>query len=86
MKCSRSAAAELYDLDADPGQNNNVAAQYQDVLKKMLAYAEQAREELGDGLTNRMRHRAARAGKTSEPRLCKGCKQAGEMRTVADRD
>ena len=47
-------AAELYDLDADPGQKNNVAAQHPDVLEKMLAYAEQAREELGDGLTNRI--------------------------------
>jgi arylsulfatase A-like enzyme len=46
-------APELYDLDADPGQKNNVAAQHQDVLDKMLAYTEKAREELGDGLTNR---------------------------------
>ena len=42
---------ELYDLDADPGQKHNVAAQYRDVLAKMLAYAEGAREELGDDLT-----------------------------------
>jgi arylsulfatase len=48
------SAPELYDLDVDPGQKNNVAAQHQDVLKKMLAYAEQAREELGDGLTKRI--------------------------------
>jgi arylsulfatase len=45
---------ELFDLDADPGQNNNLAAQCPEVLKKMLAYAEQAREELGDGLTKRI--------------------------------
>jgi len=43
--------SELYDLNADPGQSKNVAPQHPDVLKKMLAYVEQAREELGDGLT-----------------------------------
>ncbi len=46
-------AAELYDLEADPGEKNNVAAQRRDVLDKMLAYAEKAREDLGDGLTGR---------------------------------
>jgi arylsulfatase A len=44
---------ELYDLDSDPGQKRNVAREYPDVLARMLAYAEQAREELGDGLTHR---------------------------------
>ena len=47
-------APELYDLNADPGQKNNVATQHPEVLKKMLAYVEQAREELGDGLTKRI--------------------------------
>ena len=47
------AAPELFDLDADPGQKNNVADRHPDVLRKMLAYAEQAREDLGDGLTRR---------------------------------
>ncbi len=45
---------ELYDLDTDPGQKHNVADQFPDVLEKMLAYAEQAREELGDGFTKRV--------------------------------
>lgn len=42
---------ELYDLDADAGQTHDVASDNPDVLKKLLAYAETAREELGDGLT-----------------------------------
>ena len=42
---------ELYDLDADPGQTHDVAAQNPEVLKKLLAYADQARADLGDGLT-----------------------------------
>ena len=47
-------APELYDLDTDPGQKHNVADQFPDVLEKMLDYAEQAREELGDGFTKRV--------------------------------
>ncbi len=45
---------ELYDLDTDPGQKHNVADQFQEVLLRMLVYAEQAREELGDGFTKRI--------------------------------
>jgi arylsulfatase A-like enzyme len=48
------ASPELYDLDTDPGQKHNMADQFPDVLEKMLAYAEQAREELGDGFTKRL--------------------------------
>jgi arylsulfatase len=44
---------ELYDLDADVGEAKNVADAHSDVVKKLLAFAEQAREELGDSLTNR---------------------------------
>jgi arylsulfatase len=42
---------ELYDLEADVGESKNVAAGHPDVVKKLLAFAEQAREELGDSLT-----------------------------------
>jgi arylsulfatase len=42
---------ELYDLDADPGQKNDVASQNPEILAKLIAYADKAREELGDGLT-----------------------------------
>jgi len=44
-------APELYDLDADPGQKHNLAGRRREVLARLLAYAEKAREELGDGLT-----------------------------------
>jgi arylsulfatase A len=47
------SSPQLYDLDADPGQKHDVAAQHPDVLERLLAYGEQAREDLGDGLTQR---------------------------------
>jgi len=42
---------ELFDLDADPGQHHDVAAEQPDVVKKLVAAAERMRTELGDGLT-----------------------------------
>jgi arylsulfatase len=43
---------ELFDLDADPGQKRDVASENPEILKKLLNYADQARQELGDGLTH----------------------------------
>jgi predicted neuraminidase len=44
---------ELYNLDADIGETKNVAAEHPEVVKKLLALAEKARDELGDALTRR---------------------------------
>ncbi len=44
---------ELYDLDADIGETKNVAAEHPEIVKKLLALAENARDELGDALTRR---------------------------------
>lgn len=46
------AEPELYDLKADIGESKNVAAQNPDVVKRLLAFAERAREDLGDTLTS----------------------------------
>ena len=43
---------ELYDLNADPGQKYNVAADHPDVVKKLAAAADRMRAELGDELTH----------------------------------
>ena len=43
------AALKLYDLNADIGETTNVAERNSDVVKRLLALAEKAREDLGDG-------------------------------------
>ena len=39
---------QLYDLQADIGEQNNVADRHPDVVQRLLALAERAREDLGD--------------------------------------
>jgi arylsulfatase A-like enzyme len=43
----------LYDLEADIGETKNVAEQNPEVMKRLLALAEKAREDMGDSLTKR---------------------------------
>jgi len=42
---------ELYDLESDIGETNNVAAAHPDVVSRLQALAETARADLGDSLT-----------------------------------
>ncbi len=44
---------ELYDLNGDISEKQNVAEQHPEQVEKMLAFAEKARAELGDSLTKR---------------------------------
>jgi hypothetical protein len=44
---------ELYDLNADPGQSNDLASANPDVVKRLLVHAERARVDLGDDQTKR---------------------------------
>ena len=46
----------LYDLVADIGETTDVAAALPDVVARLQALAEKAREDLGDSLTNRTGH------------------------------
>ena len=44
---------ELYDLHADLGETTDVAAQHPDVVERLMQFAEAAREDMGDKLTDR---------------------------------
>ncbi len=46
--------AELYDLENDIGEKENLAAKHPEIVQQMLAYAESARKDLGDSLTQRV--------------------------------
>lgn len=52
-KLKGPAKAELYDLDADLGEKNDLAARNPDIVQRLQAVAERAREDLGDDLTKR---------------------------------
>lgn len=41
----------LFDITKDPGETNNLAAQYPEVVARLRKLAEPIREELGDSLT-----------------------------------
>ena len=44
---------ELYDLDADVSESKDVAAANPEVVKKLLVFADAARDDLGDSLTKK---------------------------------
>jgi arylsulfatase len=43
----------LYDLSHDPGEAYDVQKNYPDIVKQIMVYVEQAREDLGDSITGR---------------------------------
>jgi arylsulfatase A-like enzyme len=43
---------ELYDLESDVGESNDVAAEHPEIVKELQEVAEQARRDLGDKLTD----------------------------------
>ena len=49
--------------DQDPGESTNVAERNPDVIKRLLDYAERARADLGDSLTNRTGSNVRAAGR-----------------------
>jgi arylsulfatase A-like enzyme len=56
----------LYDLAADVGETKNVAAEHPDIVARLSAQAEKAREDLGDSLTKREGKNRRPAGKLRE--------------------
>jgi hypothetical protein len=49
----RRVGPALYDLDADVGETTDVSAENPDVVARLTAAAEVAREDLGDSLSGR---------------------------------
>jgi arylsulfatase len=54
---------ELYDLETDIGERRNVIAEHPDVVARLQAFAESAREDLGDALTDRQGSNIRPAGR-----------------------
>ena len=52
-------AAELYDVRKDPAETREVAADHPDVVERLLALAEKARQDLGDWDRNGANQRPA---------------------------
>ncbi len=78
---------ELYDLDADIGEKHDVAAENPEVLKKMLGYAEQARVDLGDGLTGRKGANRRPVGRATDESVfpsSPGFTKAGHVKTAKE--
>jgi arylsulfatase A-like enzyme len=50
---TRTLELSLFDLDKDPGETTSVAGRHPEVVRKLLEYAERARDDLGDALTKR---------------------------------
>ncbi len=57
---------ELYDLKNDLGETKNVAASNPEIVQRLLAFAEKAREDLGDTLTNREGRGVRQPGRATE--------------------
>jgi hypothetical protein len=59
---------ELYDLDADIGEQNDVAGQHADEVKRLHALAERCREDIGDGLTGADGANCRPCGRVDDPK------------------
>ncbi|BCM90142.1 arylsulfatase [Abditibacteriota bacterium] len=59
--------AELYDLVNNENESHDVATQHPDVVERLQRDAENAREELGDGLTHRIGKGVRSPGQVSAP-------------------
>jgi arylsulfatase A len=57
----------LFDLQADPGETTDVAAQHPDVVHRLQQLADAAREELGDSATGRQGRGVREPGRINAP-------------------
>jgi hexosaminidase len=67
---------ELYNLNEDPGERNDVSASHADIVERLQRIGEEARRELGDSLTDTR-------GRGNRPPGRAGEKRAGSIHTLA---
>jgi arylsulfatase A-like enzyme/predicted neuraminidase len=60
-------APQLYSMTTDPGEATDVAARNPEVVKRMLALAEKARDDMGDALTKRVGKNVREPGRVANP-------------------
>jgi len=65
QQATATSAAKLYDLDTDPGESKDVAPEQAGVVKRLLALAEVARQDLGD--RGRPGENQRRSGRVESP-------------------
>ena len=63
------APLQLFDLEADIGEQHDVAGRYPDVVKRLLVLAEKARDDLGDTDRPGRNQRPAAFVENPKPRL-----------------
>jgi len=66
-KQAKIEKAQLFNLTSDVGESKDVAAENPGVVKKLLEYAELAREDLGDALTKRTGKGLREPGRAAKP-------------------
>jgi len=68
-KPSRDIPAQLYDLNADIAEKNNLVDKHPDIVKRLQALAQKAREDLGDRDREGANQRPAGLAVTAKPLL-----------------
>ncbi|MFO7957544.1 MAG: sulfatase [Candidatus Brocadiia bacterium] len=58
---------ELYDLEADVGEQNDVASEHPDVIEKLEVKAEECRRDIGDGVTGDEGENCRPPGRVEDP-------------------
>jgi len=64
---SIQARLALFDLEKDPGETTDVAAQHPEVVARLTALADQCRGDLGDALTQRTGRNVREPGRVAAP-------------------
>jgi arylsulfatase A len=58
---------ELYDLESDPGESNNLYTARPDIVETLMNELERCRDDLGDSVTNRIGRNLRPVGRVDDP-------------------